>query len=157
MVELIGFRGKVTVKHLKQFQNLLDQHGSTEVGGCMVNGQLQAFEGLEAELSSSQRIPAAVALKLAKSPVTFAEHSAEVPLDAVMAGMEAAKKALHPVTKKAKIKKLLAIPLLGLLLTLAVKFQTAQRFFYAFAVSMYLSAYVLPPPLVLILPLATWQ
>lgn len=127
------------------------------VGGCMVNGQFSSFDGLEAQISTSSgelRIPAAVALKLARaSAVGAPECQAEVPVAAVMAGMEVAKKALNPVSKKAKLKKLMALPVAAILITLAIKYHVFGRFLYAFAVSSYLSAYVLPPPLLVVLPL----
>lgn len=128
------------------------------VGGSMVNGQFSSFDGLEAKISTSSgalRLPAAVALKLArtKTAVGAPECQAEVPVAAVMAGMEAAKKALNPVSKKAKVKKLMAIPVAAILITVAIKCHVFGRFLYAFAVSSYLSAYVLPPPLVVLLPL----
>lgn len=127
------------------------------VGGCMVNGQFSSFDGLEAQISTSSgelRIPAAVALKLARaSAVGAPECQAEVPVAAVMAGMEVAKKALNPVSKKAKLKKLMALPVAAILITLAIKYHVFGRFLYAFAVSSYLSAYVLPPSLLVVLPL----
>ena len=61
----------------------------------MVNGQFSSFDGLEAQISTSSgelRIPAAVALKLARaSAVGAPECQAEVPVAAVMAGMEVVK------------------------------------------------------------------
>lgn len=127
------------------------------VGGCMVNGQFSRFNGLEAQISTSGgpvHLPAAVALKLARGKATAAsECQVEVPVAAVMAGMEAAKKALNPVSKKAKLKKLVALPVAAILITVAVKCHVFGRVLYAFAVSSYLSVYVLPPPLVVVLPL----
>lgn len=61
----------------------------------MVNGQFSTFDGLEAKISTNSgelRVPAAVALKLARAEAVGApECQAEVPVAAVMAGMEAAK------------------------------------------------------------------
>lgn len=67
-----------------------------KVGGCLLQGQLHSFQGLEAEISTDNGpvlIPAAVALKLAKSGASIAspECQVQVPVAGVMAGMEAAK------------------------------------------------------------------
>ena len=68
-----------------------------KVGGCLLQGQLHSFQGLEAEITTdngpSVLIPAAVALKLAKSGASIAspECQVQVPVAGVMAGMEAAK------------------------------------------------------------------
>ena len=68
-----------------------------EVGGCLLQGQLQSFQGLEAQISTDNGpvlIPAAVALKLAKSGanrIASPECQVQVPVAGVMAGMEAAK------------------------------------------------------------------
>lgn len=46
------------------------------------------------------------------------------------------RKALNPKSKKAKIKKLLVLPMVTILGFLAMKHPSLQRFLYAFAVSM---------------------
>lgn len=45
------------------------------------------------------------------------------------------RKALNPVSKKAKLKKLMAVPVAAILITLAIKCHVFGRFLYAFAVS----------------------
>jgi hypothetical protein len=45
------------------------------------------------------------------------------------------RKALNPVSKKAKLKKLMALPVAAILITLAIKYHVFGRFLYAFAVS----------------------
>lgn len=125
------------------------------VGGQLVNGTLQDFQGLEVEILTEDGtllLPAMTALRFVKrGRGTMRSGLVTVPMAGVQAALDAGKKALEPNTKKQKIKKLLVIPL-ALILAFAIKSRPpVGRFAYAFAASMYLSAFVIPPPLVLVL------
>lgn len=123
------------------------------LGGKMVNGSLQGFSGLAAQVATKEgvlQLPAAAALRLAKRPAPRELGSVEVPVNGVAKGIEAAEDALSSGSRK---KKLLAIPLLLAFGTLLWKVPSAGSFAYGLGVSMYLSAFVLPPPLIVILAL----
>ncbi|CAE7528537.1 unnamed protein product, partial [Symbiodinium microadriaticum] len=103
------------------------------LGGKMVNGSLQGFSGLAAQVATKDLLA-----------------GVEVPVNGVAKGIEAAEEALSSGSRK---KKLLAIPLLLAFGTLLWKVPSAGSFAYGLGVSMYLSAFVLPPPLIVILAL----
>ncbi|CAJ1341813.1 unnamed protein product [Effrenium voratum] len=124
------------------------------VGGAMVTGELQGFRGTNAEIATDAGVvlvPAACAWGLARAPKVRALETAAVPAERLAAALGEAKKALDPPADKKK--KLLALPVLFTLAALVTRFPVAGSFLYALAVSLYLSAFVLPPPLVVILPL----
>jgi len=124
------------------------------LGGKMVNGSLQGFSGLAAQVATKEgvlQLPAAAALRLAKRPAPRELGSVEVPVNGVAKGIEAAEAALS--ASGSRKKKLLAIPLLLAIGTLLWKVPSAGSFVYGLGVSMYLSAFVLPPPLIVVLAL----
>ena len=106
------------------------------LGGKMVSGSLQGFNGLAAQVATDSgvlQLPAAAALRLAKRSAPRTLGTVQVPARGVAAGIKAAEAALS--SGGSRKKKLLAIPLLLALGILVWRVPGAGPFLYAFALS----------------------